>query len=408
MPKKQRKKYKSVITKRIYQSIGKISAVAAVAFLILSIGRIGGTDSLYMAAASVDNSQLSTGYWIPKLTMTVSPAEPDGQNGFYVTDPCVTLTSSLSDTTIYYAFTSGDETRSGTYAGSCLKVPAGEWDFSAYGIYKDNPNWKSDPVSQNFKVDLTDPVVNIENPNNGDTLSGTVDIEGAVDALYPKSYQLEIETDGGTVKYDETFDQTDSFSDKALYDWDTTKVDNGDYRIILNATDQAGRLGHKEIDVTVYNAQPGDVIINEVMWPGSTTKGGNDEWVELRNTTDHDIDLKNWRIDNAASSGGDLEIAGGKSATISAHGYFLISNYSQTDSAIGVSPNLVDSSLSLNNNYKDNGKLVLKDLNGNMIDATPDPSGSSWPAGSNGDIKESMERNNDPGDGLYFPHFFRH
>lgn len=35
---------------------------------------------------------------------------------------------------------------------------------------------------------------------------------------------------------------------------------------------------------------PGDVIINEVMWAGS------DEWIELYNITDKDINLKNWKV----------------------------------------------------------------------------------------------------------------
>src|SRR6185436_21017775 len=47
----------------------------------------------------------------------------------------------------------------------------------------------------------------------------------------------------------------------------------------------------------------GDVVINEINWAGSNGDG-NDEWVELRNTTNHAINLNNWVIDNLGTGSG--------------------------------------------------------------------------------------------------------
>lgn len=142
--------------------------------------------------------------------------------------------------------------------------------------------------------------------------------------------------------------------------------------------------------------EAGDVIINEVMWMGSRDNDGTghtaDEWIELKNTTDKDIyDISKWRIDGAAGSGGYLEIPDG--CSIPANGYFLIANYNKDDSAINVGVDFKDTAMSLNNNYSDNGALVLKDKDGNVIDSTPTPTDANWPAGTNTtDKKQSMEK----------------
>jgi len=52
-----------------------------------------------------------------------------------------------------------------------------------------------------------------------------------------------------------------------------------------------------------FDPNPGDVVINELMWMGST-KGASDEWIELRNTTDSSIDISGWQITKWAPAGG--------------------------------------------------------------------------------------------------------
>lgn len=154
-------------------------------------------------------------------------------------------------------------------------------------------------------------------------------------------------------------------------------------------------FGHNKNVKEVY-AQNLSVIINEVMW-GSDSDG--EEWIELRNMTNHEIDISDWSIDNAKSSNNSLFIKKGK---IPSNGYFLIcKNNSKKDYC-----DYYDS-ISLNNNYKDNGKLVLRDRNGAIIDNTPNPLNSNWPAGKssfvsmervieNGQVSDNWRDNNPP------------
>ena len=140
-----------------------------------------------------------------------------------------------------------------------------------------------------------------------------------------------------------------------------------------------------------WEAKNGDVVINEVMWMGTNTSGGDDEWVELRNTTSSQIDLAGWKI-NLGPSGKDIILSG----IIPSGGFFLITERPTDDSAIsnGVISNQVYPTMTL----PDSGRrLVLRESSGTIIDQTPT---GPWPAGDHhGEIRRSMERNGTPGDG---------
>ena len=71
-------------------------------------------------------------------------------------------------------------------------------------------------------------------------------------------------------------------------------------------------------------ASPGDVVINEIAWMG-TAASPSDEWIELYNNTDQDIDLAGWTL---AATTGTLNIA--LNGSISAHGYFLLERTDDT------------------------------------------------------------------------------
>lgn len=133
------------------------------------------------------------------------------------------------------------------------------------------------------------------------------------------------------------------------------------------------------------------VVINEVMWMGTSRSGGNDEWIELKNTTGSDINLNGWKI-NLSNQNSFHSLSG----TIPAGGYYLITENATNDSPINNSiiPDDIYKSISL----PDGGRqLILKDSSSNIIDETPN---GSWPAGlHDGGIRRSMERNDTPSDG---------
>jgi hypothetical protein len=134
-------------------------------------------------------------------------------------------------------------------------------------------------------------------------------------------------------------------------------------------------------------------VINEVMWMGSS---GNeyDEWIELRNTTGNPVNLNDWKIDGAGSGSDSITLSG----TIPASGYFLISHYDSSHSAINnaISVDLVVPGISLKN---DGEQLTLKSAIGVIIDQTPS---GAWAAGEHTPpIEKSMERNDNPSTGWH-------
>ncbi len=160
---------------------------------------------------------------------------------------------------------------------------------------------------------------------------------------------------------------------------------------------------------TVLDIPEGSVVINEIMWGGSS-EHELDTWIELRNTTNEEIDLTGWKLDGSGPSFHELELEG----VIPANGYYLITHFEpdhdqpNEKAAIldSIEADLVDDALHLAQNGE---QLTLKDVLDNEIDKTPmagpNPT-PGWAAGEEGsnasgstDKWRSMERNDTPGDG---------
>ena len=140
----------------------------------------------------------------------------------------------------------------------------------------------------------------------------------------------------------------------------------------------------------------GDVVINELMWMGSSSSTA-DEFLELRNLTDQDIDLSDWVIEGAALAGGDLIIPAG--SIIEAQGYFLITNFNPTDDNsklhdTNVIPDWVTTSLTLVNT---DAQYTLVDDTDFTIDIADDGEGTPFTGDSS--LFYSMERNASPSEG---------
>ena len=170
--------------------------------------------------------------------------------------------------------------------------------------------------------------------------------------------------------------------------------------VAINDANDAWRSAVMNRDFTVAAAVvSGDVVINEVMWMGSAGDA-DDEWIELRNTTDHSIDLSNWQIGNGGSGNGHIEIPNGYS--IKQNGYFLILKKKWDETKVNLTKDLAkDEGLSHvagMNLLKKGEQLTLVDKGKHTIDKTPSTCG--WPAGWHGIwLHMSMERNDSPKDG---------
>ncbi|MEK7202089.1 MAG: lamin tail domain-containing protein [Patescibacteria group bacterium] len=161
--------------------------------------------------------------------------------------------------------------------------------------------------------------------------------------------------------------------------------------------------------LTIKSAQAADpvpaVVINELMWMG-TFEDSNDEWIELRNTTDTAIDISGWQLTNAQFGGdGVLDIPAGK--TIGANGLFLISRKDAANSKLAIEPDFLANStnspgniLQIDNNCPGGSTTFMQLLNPligdppTVIDqAGCDSSGNPLKGSSTPAVKKAMERN---------------
>jgi MYXO-CTERM domain-containing protein len=136
-------------------------------------------------------------------------------------------------------------------------------------------------------------------------------------------------------------------------------------------------------------ANPGDVVISEVMWAGSNANSA-DEWVELYNKTAAAIDLSGWKL--MESSGGTGVALSG---TIASKGFHLVVGRSG-DAVQNVPVTVTQTNITgFSSNLSNSGEqLTLKDGSDATIDTAGLPA-TAWFAGkanSNPTPDVSMER----------------
>lgn len=127
-------------------------------------------------------------------------------------------------------------------------------------------------------------------------------------------------------------------------------------------------------------AFPADVVFNELAWMGrSQPYSSNDEWIELHNNADSDIDLNGWRIvsdDNTPN----IVLSG----IVSGQGFYLLER--TNDQTI---PEIIASQIYTGALENSGENLKLIDKNGVLIDEIRID--GSWPAGDSSS-KQTMER----------------
>lgn len=155
------------------------------------------------------------------------------------------------------------------------------------------------------------------------------------------------------------------------------------------------------------------VVINELAWTGSSVNS-RDEWIELKNTTDQDIDLTGWQITKDTSENNtdetgiitieenldDLKMCPSPH-TIPAGGYYLIAHNSEdyifyegenneAESVLNIKPDCIKTNITLSN-IKLSIKLYNGDFEngGELVDIAGD---GEEPLAGNNDDKTSMER----------------
>jgi len=166
----------SAITVAISENAGIINPVTAASYVL----NVNTTKETYSVASTV-----YTVYITPATQLTVTPANPDGLNGYYKTQPTVTLSaSSIADANpfIYYYF---DNNSPAVYSGQTIAVPEGFHMLFYYAV--DYQGRQEGIKSRQFMVDTVPPQLVITSPADNATLnskdvvvSGSVDVGAAV------------------------------------------------------------------------------------------------------------------------------------------------------------------------------------------------------------------------------------
>ncbi len=131
---------------------------------------------------------------------------------------------------------------------------------------------------------------------------------------------------------------------------------------------------------TPSTAQPGDVVINEIMQNPKVVGDGAGEWFELFNATGRAIDLNGWTIKDAGSD--HHRIQNGGPLWLPAGGYLVLGNNAKAAANGGVPVAYVYKSFTLGNG---DDEVILQDGLESEIDrvaydggpAFPDPDGTS-------------------------------
>lgn len=130
----------------------------------------------------------------------------------------------------------------------------------------------------------------------------------------------------------------------------------------------------------VQAANPLDVVINEIAWMG-TENSYNDEWIELYNNTDFQINLSGWRL-SAQDGSPKINLSG----IIPPNGFYLLER--TNDETI---PDIEASQIYTGAMGNAGENLELYDGSGNLIDQVN--CSSAWFSGDNF-TKQTMERKN--------------
>ena len=168
---------------------------------------------------------------------------------------------------------------------------------------------------------------------------------------------------------------------------------NGCFQSFLCGSKPGGKAGGFILVLIIlflfsFSAHAASIVINEIGWSG-TKFNSADEWIELFNATNQEIDVTDWKLYEGGGQTLIISFSGAnlKNSKIPANGFYLIER--SDDNTIDVPADLFDSfgGSGLNNSGEN---IVLKNNNGDVADAVNFSSG--WPGGTASSSYFSMER----------------
>lgn len=171
----------------------------------------------------------------PTTTFELSPLNPDGANGWYISSPIVTLSSNEAGV-IYYQL---DSTSTGSYLAysNPLTVPAGMHVIYYYSV--DSAGNTEAVQSRQIKVDTSDPVSAIVSPAEGALLNtSNVAVSGTAADSESQIAKVEVSIDGKPWVL---------AADTTSFSYTFSNVQEGSHEVRSRATDIAGRIENVQV-----------------------------------------------------------------------------------------------------------------------------------------------------------------
>ncbi|MCP6726813.1 MAG: lamin tail domain-containing protein [Patescibacteria group bacterium] len=138
-----------------------------------------------------------------------------------------------------------------------------------------------------------------------------------------------------------------------------------------------------QCEIPLYEPKLSSIIFNEIAWMG-TTNSASDEWIELKNITNQEINLAGWQLMDKARQ---ISVIFKKEHTVSAQTFFILERTDDTSISDVLADIIYTGALSNTNEalYLFDGDCVLRD----KVIAE-----SKWPAGLSS-VRQTMERRAD-------------
>ena len=153
-------------------------------------------------------------------------------------------------------------------------------------------------------------------------------------------------------------------------------LDNSTNNFAVRAKDTAGNWSAPTTKSVEVSSMP--VVINEVAWSG-TTASPHDEWIELHNRTNYDINLNGWVLYSQTDNTPYINLSG----SILSKGYYLLERTNDNT----VSDILADQIYT--GGLENSGENLILSCVSTTIDQTPS---GGWPGGLGNPFYLSMER----------------
>ncbi len=170
--------------------------------------------------------------------------------------------------------------------------------------------------------------------------------------------------------------------------------DNSNYSFSVSAVDAAGNRSATSTRTAEISTKP--VIINEIAWMGTGKKTASDEWIELYNRTDYDINLAGWTLYSETDMkpyivfGQDSKNRTTENSVIPAKGYYLIERTNDDTTS-----EIADWYGSFGNGLNNSGEVLILSHASTTVERIPRRAGSygGWIGGLpiNG-VYRTMER----------------